>query len=57
MTLQEEFAKNMAEIQTYCKDDEERCHAAMDELMCDVLRQLGFGEGVDIFENTPKWYA
>lgn len=39
------------------EDDEEVCHEKMDELMCETLRDLGFGEKVDIFENTPKWYA
>lgn len=28
-----------------------------DKLMCDVLTQLGYGEGVEIFKNAPKWYA
>jgi hypothetical protein len=31
-------------------------HIFMDELMCEVLRELGYGEGVDIFMNTEKWY-
>ena len=56
-TLQEAFANKMAEIQTQWEDDEEVCHSEMDNLMCDLLRHMGFGEGVDIFENTPKWYA
>lgn len=38
-------------------DDEEQTHITMDCLMCDLLRSLGYGEGIDIFENTPKWYA
>lgn len=37
--------------------DQETAHWMADNLMCDVLRQLGFGAGVDIFENMPKWYA
>ena len=32
-------------------------HLAMDNLMCDVLRRLGYGGGVDIFENSGKYYA
>lgn len=31
-------------------------HARMDELMCKVLTDLGYGEGVAIFEKTPKYY-
>ena len=34
---------------------EER-NTEMDDLICKVLRQLGYGEGVEIFENTPTWY-
>ena len=42
---------------TFTDGDEETVHVAMDELMCDVLEYLGYGEGVEIFKNTPKWYA
>lgn len=38
-------------------DDEELRHKTMDHLMCDVLRGLGYGEGIIIFETTPKWWA
>ena len=37
--------------------DQEDMHIEMDNLMCDVLRMLGYGEGVKIFEDTPKWYS
>ena len=37
--------------------DEEDAHMEMDDLMLDLLRSLGYGDGVDIFENTNKWYA
>lgn len=33
-------------------------HVEADELMGKVLRQLGYGEGVDIFEHMPNvWYS
>lgn len=35
----------------------EDMHEDMDRLMCQVLRALGYGDGVTIFEETPKWYA
>lgn len=38
-------------------DDEEICHEKMDELLCEMLRQLGYGGGVAIFDGTNKWYA
>lgn len=56
----EEFKQAMAgayhqhyEIDNY----EENVHIKMDNIMCDLLRSLGYGEGIDIFENTPKWYS
>jgi hypothetical protein len=55
-----EFAQRMKDAYEYFwveKEDEECVHADMDNIMCDLLRQLGYGEGIDIFENTPKWYA
>ena len=61
----EEFAKAMKDISDKLdhppKDDpyydEERAHMEMDGLMADLLRQIGYGEGIDIFENTYKWYT
>lgn len=37
--------------------DEEDTHYAADELMTEVLRELGYGAGCDIFDAMPKWYA
>lgn len=56
MISPKEFAEEMkriAERDTY----EETRHVKMDDYMCDVLRQLGFEEGVAIFMATPKWYS
>lgn len=36
---------------------EEVCHCEMDDLMCQVLTELGYGDGVKVFDETPKWYA
>lgn len=53
----EEFAKKMKKISDNLKYQEEDAHMQMDDLMSDLLRQLGYGEGIDIFDNTSKWYA
>lgn len=37
--------------------DKEIRHFNMDMLMVKTLRDLGYGEGVDIFVKTDKWYA
>lgn len=56
----EEFKQAMTDAyhQHYEIDnDEEVVHVTMDCIMCDLLRSLGYGEGIDIFNNTPMWYA
>lgn len=59
----EEFATKMREIAKMAGDgdadhgDQEAAHSEGDGLMMDVLRSLGYAEGVEIFRNTPKWYA
>ncbi len=60
----EEFAAKMLEASkiTYSHwgkeyADIEDSHAAMDDLMCNLLRSLGYGDGIDIFEKAEKWYA
>ncbi len=52
--------KEFARIMAYFRDmevDMELSHICMDKLMATVLESLGYGEGVDIFKNAPKWYA
>lgn len=49
-----------AKMQEECKkygDDEEIVHSMMDGIMCEALEKLGFTEGVEIFNEAPKWYA
>ena len=58
----EEFAITMTKIRSGAiyggkMYDEENQHIDADWLMCNVLRSLGYGDGVDIFESMPKWYA
>ena len=53
----EEFAKHMQELQEEYDDDIEERHQLMDDYMLKVLRSLGYGEGCDIFDRTPMWYA
>jgi hypothetical protein len=61
----EEFEKEMdliskgmfGEEDRYYRNDEGDKHIEADQLMCKLLRSLGYGSGVEIFENMPKWYA
>lgn len=58
-----EFEDKMREIkeavdrQDHVTYDEESGHIAADDLMCAVLRDLGYVKGVEIFERMPKWYS
>ena len=37
--------------------DFEIAHSNMDDLMVKLLRTLGYGESMDVFEMQDKWYA
>ena len=51
----EEFRNKMQAIAD--KRDIEEGHIEADDLMCELLKGLGYGEGVDIFEGMDRWYA
>lgn len=53
----EEFFNIMKKIHDNDKGYEENWHADMDNLMCRVLTDLGYGDGVDVFYDTDKWYS
>jgi len=52
----EEFAAKMRKIYEG-RYDLERYHGDADDLMVLLLRQLGYGEGVDLFEGSERWYS
>lgn len=37
--------------------DPEIAHYEADVLMCELLTELGYSEGVEIFKEMYKWYA
>ena len=51
----EELAKRMKEASENVWTEDR--HIEMDGIMLNFLRQLGYGEAVDIFNRTEKWYA
>jgi hypothetical protein len=51
----EDFAERMKAIIEM--ENAEEAHSEADKLMCDALRSLGYGEGVDAFEKADFWYA
>ena len=54
----EEFKKAMTEIKKGIhQKDLEMSHVESDELLCKILREVGYGDGIDIYEKLEKWYA
>ena len=51
----QEFAEKMKSLAM--DNDPEVVHSNMDVLMCETLKALGYEEGIEIFENTDKWYV
>jgi len=60
-TTPDEFYEKMEDItgfdglRYFC--DPEGSHSQADDLLCEVLREMGYGAGIVLFENMPKWYA
>ena len=50
-----EFAEKMRQLAE--NGDPEADHIKSDELMCQLLTSLGYGEGVKIFKEMYKWYS
>lgn len=44
-------------MRALASDDCEVAHADMDQLMLDLLTELGYEEAVKIFRDQEKWYA
>ena len=51
----DEFLKDMQTVAS--SNDPECSHVYMDDMMCDLLKQLGYGEAIEVFRHTEKWYA
>ena len=61
MITPEEFAEQMVKIVNtdtgYHGIDIEMNHVHGDNLMEETLIELGYGDGVEVFRDMPKWYA
>lgn len=53
----DQFRDKMYEIVEEERGYPETMHIAMDELMCETLKSLGYESGVKIFEKQTKWYS
>lgn len=51
------FKAKMAGLKSKYLGDPEAFHAKADQLLCQVLTDLGYEEGVKIYNSSTKWYA
>jgi len=38
-------------------DDKESAHGIADDVLCNLLKTLGYRDVVEEWEKVPKWYA
>ncbi len=58
--IEERYLKELKEIQKHANDgydDQERRHVEEDDLLCDLLQELGYNKIVEQYYLTSKWYA
>lgn len=57
MPTPQEFKEQLHDIRVRYGDDAEIAHSIMDGMMCDLLKDLGYGDAVAEFEEQDRWYA
>lgn len=53
----EEFELRMIELRDNQGTCAEARHSIGDDMMCEILKELGYANGVDVFINMERWYA
>lgn len=51
----EDALKKLRELRD--NTDQEMAHVYADDVLCDLLKSLGYEDIVDEYENIDKWYA
>jgi len=54
-TLLEDFY--VTKLNNALEEDTEKDHIVADEILCELLRELGFDRLIDLYESFGKWYA
>ena len=57
MNKHDEYLLKMKEIGEKHGNDEEVCHGLADDLLCQILNDLGYKDIAEEIEKLPKWYA
>ena len=52
----DQFAKDIEEILNEHEHDPAQSHEKMDQYIEKLLKQWGYGEGVEIMERSTRWY-
>lgn len=55
-----QYLEIMIDIKKDCESDlidKERAHKIADDILCNILLDLGLEEIVNAFYDVPKWYA
>lgn len=52
--LKQKYIEKMESIE---RKDKEIAHLRADDLLCALLKELGYSEVVEAWERIPKWYA
>lgn len=53
----QEFKAHMQLISVQAREDIEAAHIEADDLLCNQLSELGYTEGIKIFQSMEKYYA
>ncbi len=53
--LHPSYLERLKELQE--SGDAEYAHGEADDILCDILKDLGFEEIVEAWDKVPKWYA
>jgi len=57
MTRQERIKKYVEKFNWLSGYDKEEDHVKADDILCVLLRELGYDKVVDEFNKLEKWYA
>jgi hypothetical protein len=57
MLTPEQFRDAMKEIGEKHAGDWEVIHSEADNLICALLREMGYEEGLNIYDSWTRWYA
>ena len=53
----QEFKAHMQLISVQAREDIETAHRKADDLLCNQVSELGYTEGIKIFQSMEKYYA